>query len=114
MSVKLRQELERRIAQAAIRQLLAAGFTLGVNDGEETTIHHSTDADAIEKAMFTTDEDVLLVYKADDDPAAEDYLLPNYWVKFVYGNDGYDVISDYTSALDQHLSEANRLADQYA
>ena len=63
MSVKMRQKVEREIAVAVIKALLAAGYSLGVNDGEETTIHHSTDAKAIENAMFTTDEDWLLVFE---------------------------------------------------
>lgn len=67
MLVKMRQKVERKIVFAAITQLLAAGYSLGVNDGEETTIHHSRDVKAIKKAMFTTDEDYLFVYVKGDD-----------------------------------------------
>lgn len=110
MSVKMRQEIEHKIVSAAITQLLAAGYLLGVNDGEETTIHHSTDAKAIEKAMFTTDEDFLFVYVKGDDV---NDLRPQYWVHFVYGNDGWDVMSDYTIHLEKDLTEAQKIADHY-
>jgi hypothetical protein len=97
MSIQTRKRVEREIAQVTIKCLLDAGFLLGVNDGEETTIHHSRDAAAIEAAMFTTDEDWLLVYVKGDnvqDPR------PQYWVRFIYGNDGWDVIRDYTTYLE--------------
>jgi hypothetical protein len=102
MSVKMRQMVEREIAQATIKALLDAGFLLGVNDGEETTIHHSRDAKAIEAAMFTTDEDWLLVnLKGDDrkDPR------PQHWVRFIYGNDGWDVINDYSTHLEAWIGK---------
>ena len=110
MSVKMRQEVERKIAVAAITQLLAAGYSLGVNDSEETTIHHSRDAKAIEKAMFTTDDDYLLVYVKGDD---EKDPRPQYWIHFVYGNDGFDVMSDYSVHLEPDLTKANEIAAHY-
>lgn len=106
MSVKMRQLVEREIAEAVIKALLEAGFLLGVNDGEETTIRWSRDAKAVLAKMFTTDEDRLLVYiDADqDDPLnVERETRPDYWVMFVYGNDGWDVISDYTVALEPYI-----------
>ena len=109
-AVRKRQAIEKAIAVAAIDQLLAAGFSLGVNDGEETTIHHSKDKSAIVKALFTTDEDYLYVYEANDIDMSD--LRPAYWVRFVYGNDGYDVISDYSVSLDPHLTEAIALAEK--
>jgi hypothetical protein len=81
-----------------------------VNDGEETTVHHSRDASAIEAALFTTDEDYIYVYIDDEDPID---LRPDYWVRLVYGNDGWDVISDYSVTLEKHLSEAHALATHY-
>ena len=54
--------LEKRVIRRTIREFLAHGYTLGVNDGEETTVENSADAKAIFAAMRTTDEDMLLVY----------------------------------------------------
>lgn len=116
MSVKMRQEVERKIVQAAIKQLLAAGFSLDVNDGEETTLKHSTDAAAIVAAMFTTDEDYLFVNEpgAGSPAAALKGGSRIGWVRFIYGNDGYDVMSDYTVNLESQLTEANKLAESYS
>jgi hypothetical protein len=109
-AVRARQRIEQKIALTAVKQLLAEGYLLGVNDGEETTVHHSRDASAIEAALFTTDEDYIYVYIDDEDPID---LRPDYWVRLVYGNDGWDVISDYSVTLEKHLSEAHALATHY-
>lgn len=92
-AVRRRQRTEETIVLAAAVALIDAGYYLGVNDGEETTIHHSRDIAAIQKALFTTDEDYLYVYKL-----ATGGKRPDSWVRCVYGNDGYDVISDYLRA----------------
>ena len=55
MKVELRQKIERAIAREAIKGLLADDFKISVFDGEQTTLKDSTDAAAIESAMFTTD-----------------------------------------------------------
>jgi hypothetical protein len=101
---KLIRGLEEQIAKAAIEELLSAGYALGVNDGEETTITNSTDKDAVLKAMFTTDEDLLLAYKDGKQVG---------WVRFVYGNSGYDVINDHTMNLEPALVKTTALADEY-
>jgi|HubBroStandDraft_5_1064220.scaffolds.fasta_scaffold98903_3 hypothetical protein len=66
MSIKLRQELERRIVTQVIDSALAAGYQLSVDDGEEITVRRSVDKEEILKAMFTTDEDRLYFSKPED------------------------------------------------
>ncbi len=105
MSVKLRQELERKIAKAAIKGILASGYTITVNNVEEDTLLHSTKPAEILKAMFTTDEEWLIVGMKDKAPIG--------WVRFIYGNDGWDVINDYTTNLEETLKGANTLAAKY-
>lgn len=102
---KVRLEVERRIAQQAIADLLEAGYTLGVNDGEEITIKESTDAEAVLKAMATTDEDYLLAYRDGKRVG---------WVRFIYGNDGWDVINDYTTNLEEALTKTTALTDKFS
>lgn len=97
-----RKAIERAIAKAAIAGLLATGSAVWVNNGEEDVLDGSRDADAILKAMFTTDEDWLLL--GDARPVLR-------WVRFVYGNDGTDVISDYSVTLEEALKPASVLAD---
>ncbi|MES0134460.1 hypothetical protein NKJ88_05755 [Mesorhizobium sp. M0016] len=101
-----RQEIERQVAKRAIKELLEAGYLLGVNDGEETVIERSTDADAIFKEMFATDEDYLLVYR----PGETVHFA---YVWFIYGNSGWDVISDYTTNLETVLKPVSDFAQTF-
>lgn len=107
MSVKMRQEVERKIAKAVIDSAIQAGYYIDVDDREETVLRSSRDADAVLSAMFTTDEDKLYLSHQENDVSYEG------WVYFVYGNDGWDVVNDYTTNLEPIMTEANRLADYY-
>jgi hypothetical protein len=98
-----RHDIEKQIVTKVIADALAAGYTLDVNDGEETTLTNSMDKAAILAALFTTDEDYL-VYRKDGKKVG--------WVQFVYGNDGYDVITNHTINLDHVLLGATMLAER--
>lgn len=106
-SVKQRQAIEKQIAASAIADLLEAGFCITVNDGEEDVVSRSTDPADIASAMMSTDEDRLFVYMNAE-------LSTTYagWVYFVYGNDGPDVINDYTMNLDKVLQKTTELAER--
>ena len=106
MKVELRQKIERAIAREAIKGLLADDFKISVFDGEQTTLKDSTNAAAIETAMFTTDEDQLHV--------SHQHVDEKGWVLFIYGNDGHDVIADHTTNLEMSLKGAAELADKIA
>lgn len=119
-SVRMRQEIEHKIARAAITSILAAGYAITVDNGgnggyenaanpEGLAIHQSKHLEAILAAMFQTDQEMLLIWN----PVAKKNIG---FIFFVYGNDGYDVISDYTSsrAVDEMLLEANNLAEYYS
>lgn len=86
---------EGKIARRTIRAIIKAGYCVSVFDGEEITLKRSTAGRAILNAMFTTDEDYLFVYPRE--PKAPRLG----WVFFVYGNDGWDVVSDYTTNLEE-------------
>src|SRR4030095_6813035 len=105
MNIKLRQELERRIARRAILHLLAAGYSVTVYDGEERTVNASTKTIEVLKAMMTTDEDYLIAIDAEGKERG--------WIRFVYGNDGWDVINDYTVNLEPALTRTNALIERY-
>jgi hypothetical protein len=106
MSVKMRQEVERKIATALVKEALAAGYTITVDYGDGETGKLSS-LKAILKGMFQGDEDRLHMYN----PTNDQYIG---WVYFVYGNDGYDVISDYTVNLEPIMGPANKISDHYA
>ena len=81
--------VERKIVQKMISLVLADGHSISVNDGEEWVVKRSSSKKEILHAMFSTDEDVLTVY--------DDKGMRAAWFSFVYGNDGYDVLSDYSA-----------------
>jgi hypothetical protein len=111
MSVRMRQFVERKIADAFLTTALKAGFYVNIdNGGDDLELPKPiNDKRAILKAMFAADEDRLYLYKSPDDKKAVG------WVYFVYGNDGYDVISDYTVNLGKEklnlMEAADKLSD---
>src|SRR5262245_36999884 len=83
--------VERRSVRRVAKGLIAAGYAISVNDGEEIVVKKSTKITEIVKATMSTDEDYFLVSK----PGCK-----NSFVRFVYGNGGWDVICDYGMSLD--------------
>lgn len=92
MPLGIRRSMEKSVARRAVKDLIAAGYSLTLDNGDEDEpIKDSRDAQAVLKEMFGVDDERLYARKG----------KKNYWVFFVYGNDGYDVISDYTVGLDR-------------
>lgn len=102
MSVKQRRDIEERIAGKVIDAALAAGYSITVNDGEEDTLIRSTRKHLVLDAMFSTDWDFLKLCKDEAQVG---------WIHFVYGNAGYDVISDYTLSLKELIKPVERWID---
>jgi hypothetical protein len=98
-------DAERAIARQAISDLLAAGYLISVNDGNKAALKRSKDADAIFAAMFNSTEEYLFASVLEE-------TKPRGWVRFVYQNEGWDTINDYTTNLEETLGKTNRLADQ--
>lgn len=94
-TLEQRQHIEKTIAFEVIECLLSMGGPVTVNDGEED-VYTGRDGEKILKAMFSTDQDFLLVKGG--------------WVSLVYGSSGWDVISDYTTSLEEVITPANDLA----
>jgi hypothetical protein len=105
-AVKRRVAIEQKIARFTVRALLDAGFFITVYDGEEMTVTRSRDVATICDAMNTTDEDFLFVYR---DGERDRFG----WVRFVYGNDGWEVINDYTTNLDSQMDAVNQYAETH-
>lgn len=99
------QLVERLIIDHLIADMLAAGALLGVNDGEETTLERSADPVAIKAAMFTTDEDYLLVWP---NGLGEGEHIG--WVWLIHGN-GEDVICDYSTNIEALIAPTNTWID---
>lgn len=94
-----------------------------MDNGEEQGIYHRVQLNGFE----TTSEQFAAALKtARNSILAEMFLTdqehlyiggqgnrPEGWVFSVYGNDGYDVISDYTVNLEYLMTEPNKLSDKY-
>lgn len=88
-----RIETEGKIANALVKKALADGYVVSVYDGEEWALKFSNDRSQILGAMFSTDEEMIAI--SSGEPGARKRFGT---VSMVYGNDGYDVISDYSAA----------------
>lgn len=103
MNTQNRIAIEKKIVRKAIRTLKDAGWLLvGVFDGEEYQAI-TTEKEAIETG-FSVDE-FKLYFKKDDSARHAIY--------FVLGNDGYDVICDYSYG-EQSFFNAMNIINQYA
>ena len=108
MNVENRIKIEKQIVRKIIKDALAAGYLITVSDGEDYVVSKSSHGPTIFAAMFTTDEDVLIFRNAESGSKMVGHVY------LVYGNDGYDVICDYTAndATEAVLAGALALAGQ--
>lgn len=126
-SVKMRQRVERMILRAVVRECLQKGYALNVyNGGDEMELPEpTTSLKTILDACMAADEDRLWVCrprKPEDGPP--DYRkwdrrleTPGWravgWVLFVYGNSGWNVVSDHTVNLQDVMGPAEALTERY-
>src|SRR5690349_14818120 len=116
MSVKMRQQIERKIVRRFINDALAAGYRLSVSlergyDIEEMVLG-STDRKQIMDLAFAGDECHIFVVPATGPTVEDGQIISIGWVYLVFGNDGWDVISDYTTNLESLMSEALKISDK--
>lgn len=103
--VRARRATEYRIVHKLVGDLLAAGFVPFLRrEGEGRIVITSNDVEPMAD-LFACDEERLYVGR----PGG-----PSGWVFLVYGNDGWDVIADYTTNLEEHLKAVNAFADELA
>jgi hypothetical protein len=120
-SIKMRQDVERRIVSAFVKQALAAGYRLSVSldrgydlaDG--SPFLGATDATAIIAETLAGDAAHVFLHAADGPLLIGSKLNAIGWVYFVFGNDGWDAISDYTTNLDklEVLTDAEAISRRY-
>ncbi len=90
MSVKMRQEVECKIAKAFVKAAIKDEYAITVDYGDGPS-NYLGSTKAVLAAMFQGDEDH----------------------QFIYGNDGWDVISDYSVNLEYLMGPANVISKQY-
>ncbi len=96
--------IEKQIIWRVILALLEDGYIIQVNDGEEICQTPTRDPGTIFVAMRSTDEDYLITNKSGKKTG---------WVHFIYGNDGHDVINDYTVNLEHIMAPISGMIDRY-
>ena len=92
MNVETRKSIERSIVKLTIQTLLDAGCRLTIN------LHNDTENNKRDEIKDFTEHTL-------DDVMASDseYLFVNddNWVYFIFGNDGWDVIADYSLGIEK-------------
>lgn len=84
--------IDRRVTWNLLCQLQEAGFTeFQVNDGEDVT--PCADPRAVMELAFNLDDCHVYVRR----PGASKW----YWMRLVFGNEGWDCISDYCATKDE-------------
>lgn len=109
-----RQRVERQIIRQIVKDGLARGYAISVFDGEEKTVIRTRSLKAVMDAIMTTDEDYLTFHRPSDDEGSRGgYEIRQIgWVRLIYGNDGWDVVNDYSTNLEPMMANANALADR--
>lgn len=106
-----RLAVEQDIVEQSIKALFMAKFQVAIENGDDERLGPFTyqpeigmqaSADIVLAEMFVTDDEYLIVREDGQDFG---------WVRFVYGNSGYDVISDYTTNFEDVLSAVNAYAE---
>lgn len=96
--------IEQDIVTRTVDVLLAAGFLLQTDILEDPRPEQpTTDRANIIAEVAEVDDEFLGVFYQDGTRKG--------WVRFVYGNNGEDVISDYTTNLESVLKPVNDYAD---
>lgn len=101
--------MERAVTRQLVTSLLAQGLALSVEYGEGREMFPTRNAETVNAMLHACDEEQLAVWKAADgggEPVCIGYVF------LVYGNDGYDTVSDYHTSLEPYMGEANRYAEE--
>jgi hypothetical protein len=95
MNIENRIKLEKRIVRKLVRALLADGYDIAVdNGGDEYEVGFTDKFTEVINGLFACDEEFLVVQKV---KAGE---TRRSMVHLIYGNDGWDVICDYSCSLE--------------
>ena len=108
MNIATRQMIEKGIAKRVVRSAIEAGYTVSLWDGGEWIVKRSSKLPEVMRAMFTVDEERF------DIRDSEGGFIGHVW--FVYGNDGWDALADYTATetMERLLKDANEYAESIA
>ncbi len=91
-----RCRMELKIVNALLKAIEDNDYTVKIEEYEEE------ETPDLKKALFNLDEANLYIYK--------DKICKG-WIRLVFGNDGWDLISDYSIRLESLLKPVQEVAD---
>lgn len=100
-SVRQRASVEMTIVRFLLSHLIANGKTLSVWDGGGRSVKNSTDVEALMDAIFAVDESTIIT------PDGSEIVI------IILGNDGWDVVADYSSSLEELMKPVNEFAESF-
>lgn len=101
-SVKHRASLELAIVNKLIKEANKREYWLAIGEFAYK-FNLKIEADKFKSNLFNLDDSVVYVYDKDKNDIG--------WILFVFGNDGWDCISDYTVTLENFLKPINEFAE---
>lgn len=104
--VRGRIQTERAVCRKLIRALHAAGYKLRVVSTDDYETKVGEGEAGLMRALFNLDDAFLVPHTVCG--------TPHGWVRLVFGNDGWDVVSDYTTDLEPVLAPVNDYADSFS
>lgn len=108
--------MEYKIVNKLVTDILRKGFRIGISFERGYDIGDmllgERDKTKILETIFAGDDCHLFVQPATGPVVQDGRVISIGWVYLVYGNDGWDVISDYTTNLERLLRGANKLSDK--
>lgn len=120
-TVKARRFVERAICLRLVKDILKAGYRIGVSlergyDCESGMLLGSTDKRKIIEELFAGDDCHLFVQPAEGPLVENGQVVSEGWVYLVFGNDGWDVVSDYClpARLQPLMAGAEKISDKWA
>lgn len=103
-----RARMEVKIVNAVLDEAKKKGYLMSVEDGEQEDLEPTHDPVKVKELLFNLDDAHLCLYEN------KKAHRPLGRILFVFGNDGWDVISDYHMALEEFLKPVNELANKLA
>jgi hypothetical protein len=84
---------ERLIIESIIDYVLGKGLVISINDGENDSVNHCSDASVLKAALDSTGTDHMFFHKPCE---IDGFYSPMGWMWFIYdnGNNGLDIITD--------------------
>ncbi|CAB4158637.1 hypothetical protein UFOVP707_16 [uncultured Caudovirales phage] len=102
-SVRFRRFIEILLVRKLLDVVIEAGYVVSVDDGEDVPVRGSTDRREILDATFAVDE-CRLALGHEGKPSGSIFL--------VFGNSGWDSISDNSLRLEELLAPVTEYAEQ--